>query len=305
MKHIRDDVDWFVKPIKALIPELNNVILPERVFMNGLTNKLTFAEMILDDEQDSREERAFRLWINSLGIETYVHDLFDGVRDGWVLLEVLDKVAPGSVNWKRANRPPIKMPFKKVENCNQAITIGKQLKFSLVNVAGNDIVQGNKKLILAYLWQLMRRTVLQLLENLKFHGSKEISDADIIQWANDKVRSADKTSHMENFKDKSLSNGVFFLDLLGAVEPRVVNWSLVTRGETDEEKKQNANYIISVARKLGCSVFLLWDDIVEVRSKMILTLTASIMLWSLSHPSDDIGFVPTIQENGSSSPKEQ
>lgn len=272
---------------------------------NGLTSKVSFAEMMFDDEQDSREERAFRMWINSLGIETYVHHLFDGVRDGWVLLEVLEKVAPGSVNWKRANKPPIKMPFKKVENCNQAISIGKELKFSLVNVAGNDIVQGNKKLILAYLWQLMRRNVLQLLENLKFHGSKEISDADIIRWANDKVKSMDKASQMANFKDKSLSDGVFFLDLLGAVEPRVVNWSLVTKGETDEEKKQNANYIISVARKLGCSVFLLWDDIVEVRSKMILTLTASIMLWSLSHPSEEPSFEPSIQENGSGSPEEQ
>ena len=34
---------------------------------------------------------------------------------------------------------------------------------------------------------------------------------------------------------------------------------------TDEDKRVNATYIISVARKLGCSVFLLWDDIVEVR----------------------------------------
>lgn len=66
----------------------------------------------------------------------------------WVLLEVLDKIAPGSVNWKQASKPPIKMPFRKVENCNQAVKIGKQLKFSLVNVAGSDIVQGNKKLIL-------------------------------------------------------------------------------------------------------------------------------------------------------------
>lgn len=66
----------------------------------------------------------------------------------WVLLEALEKVSPGSVNWKHATKPPIKMPFRKVENCNQVIKIGKQLKFSLVNVAGNDIVQGNKKLIL-------------------------------------------------------------------------------------------------------------------------------------------------------------
>lgn len=87
----------------------------------------------------------------------------------WVLLEVLDKISPGSVNWKQASKPPIKMPFRKVENCNQVIKLGKQLKFSLVNVAGNDIVQGNKKLILGksshhkYLYGLDIPHVLPLL----------------------------------------------------------------------------------------------------------------------------------------------
>lgn len=33
----------------------------------------------------------------------------------------------------------------------------------------------------------------------------------------------------------------------------------------DDEKKLNATYIISVARKLGCSVFLLPEDIIEVK----------------------------------------
>lgn len=66
----------------------------------------------------------------------------------WILLEVLDKVSPGSVKWKHAYKPPIKIPFKKIENCNQAIKIGKDLRFSLVNIAGSDIVQGNKKLLL-------------------------------------------------------------------------------------------------------------------------------------------------------------
>ncbi|KAL6978895.1 Fimbrin-2 [Sarracenia purpurea var. burkii] len=67
----------------------------------------------------------------------------------WVLLETLEKVSPGIVNWKVAN-PPIKMSFRKVENCNQVVKIGKQLAFSLVNNAGNDIVQGNKKWILGH-----------------------------------------------------------------------------------------------------------------------------------------------------------
>lgn len=34
----------------------------------------------------------------------------------------------------------------------------------------------------------------------------------------------------------------------------------------DEDKKLNASYIISVARKLGCSIFLLPEDIIEVRA---------------------------------------
>ncbi|KAK7258336.1 hypothetical protein RIF29_23909 [Crotalaria pallida] len=260
---------------------------------NGLTapdsKKITFAEMMTDDVQTSREERCFRLWINSLGVATFVNNVFEDVRNGWVLLEVLDKVSPGSVNWKQATKPPIKMPFRKVENCNQVIKIGKDLNFSLVNVAGNDIVQGNKKLLLAFLWQLMRFNMLQLLKNLRSHSQgKEITDADILSWANNKVKKAGRTSQMESFKDKNLSSGIFFLELLSAVEPRVVNWTLVTKGETDEDKKLNATYIISVARKLGCSIFLLPEDIIEVNQKMILTLTASIMYWSLQQGEENV-----------------
>nr|GLL42825.1 fimbrin-2-like [Ipomoea trifida] len=258
---------------------------------NGLstqTKQISFLETTPDDAQMSREERAFRFWINSLGNSSYIDNVFEDLRNGWLLLETLDKVSPGIVNWKIASRPPIKMPFRKVENCNQVVKIGKQLKFSLVNIAGNDIVQGNKKLILAYLWQLMRFNMLQLLKNLRFHShGKEITDADILEWANSKVRNSGSQSSMASFKDKSLSDGIFFLELLSAVYPRAVNWSLVTKGDTEEEKKMNATYIISIARKLGCSIFLLPEDIIEVNQKMILTLTASIMYWYLKQPAED------------------
>jgi plastin-1 len=54
------------------------------------------------------------------------------------------------------------------------------------------------------------------------------------------------------------------------VEPRVVNWYIVIKGENEKEKRLNATYIINVARKLGCSVFLLPKNIVKVNPKMIL-----------------------------------
>lgn len=36
----------------------------------------------------------------------------------------------------------------------------------------------------------------------------------------------------------------------------------------DDKKKLNATYIISVARKLGCSIFLLPEDIMQVSSQL-------------------------------------
>ncbi|CAL5384248.1 unnamed protein product [Camellia sinensis] len=52
---------------------------------NGLsmdTKNMSFAEMMIDDAQTSREERCFRLWINSLGVDSYVNNMFEDVRTG-------------------------------------------------------------------------------------------------------------------------------------------------------------------------------------------------------------------------------
>jgi len=50
-----------------------------------------------------------------------------------------------------------KSRFKRIENANYAVEIGKKMKLSLINIGGLDIVDGNKKLILSFMWQLMRR----------------------------------------------------------------------------------------------------------------------------------------------------
>ena len=64
---------------------------------NGLTvdtKKMSFAEMMTDDAQTSREERCFRLWINSLGVATYVNNVFEDVRNGWGFCFLLSSVKP-------------------------------------------------------------------------------------------------------------------------------------------------------------------------------------------------------------------
>lgn len=124
-----------------------------------------FDELEEDDMGDSREERAFRMWINSLGLENaHVSNLFEDMRDGVLLLKTMEHVKPGLVDWTKVNMV-CKMIFKKVENTNYAVALAKSpgLKFSLVGVQGKDIVDGNRKLTLALIWQLMRLHLIQFL----------------------------------------------------------------------------------------------------------------------------------------------
>jgi plastin-1 len=78
-------------------------------------------------------------------------------------------------------------------------------------------------------------------------------------------------------QDEGIRTSHFLLNLLTAVEPRSVNRDVITAGATPEEAALNAKYVLSVARKIGCLVFCTWEDITEVKPKMMMTLVASIM----------------------------
>jgi len=269
----------FVKPADIVKgnPKLN------LAFVANLFNKHPGLEPLTEDEkaaldewlfasEGTREARQFALWINSLGIEPYVNNLFEDLRDGIVILKVMDIVQPGIVDWTKVNTKHPLNRFKKVENCNYAVVLGKQMKFSLVGIGGVDIVDGKQNLTLALVWQLMRQHVLNILKTL---GSN-VGESQMVEWANNQVKASGKNTRMESFKDSSLRTSHFFLDLVNTVR-KCVNYDLVTDGVTDENAMQNAKYTISIARKLGCTIFLLPEDIVEVKPKMILTLVGSIM----------------------------
>ena len=140
-------------------------------------------------------------------------------------------------------------------------------------------------------WQLMREHVIQTLRSLSSAGV-EITDADMIKWANETVKRGGKHSNMNSFKDSGLSTGVYFLDLLNGIKAGTVDYGLVTAGtdggflalcglfgfglvlmvgyvHAEDSAKLNAKYAISIARKLGATIFVLPEDIVEVKPKMV------------------------------------
>ena len=232
------------------------------------------------DAEGEREARVFTLWLNSLDVNPPVVSLFEDLKDGTILVEAYDKVMPGSVDWKHINKRPSNgnemSRFKALENTNYCVAIGKANRFSLVGIEGSDILDGNKMLTLGLVWQLMRRNINNTLSSLSING-KEVSDMDILKWANTMVVKGGKSSSVRSFKDPSLANGIFLLDVLHGMKPGYVDYDLVTPGNTEEDKYANARLAISIARKLGALIWVVPEDINEVRARLILTFVGSLM----------------------------
>ncbi|KAF2147529.1 uncharacterized protein K452DRAFT_241057 [Aplosporella prunicola CBS 121167] len=234
------------------------------------------------DAEGEREARVFTLWLNSLDVQPAVQSFFEDLRDGRILLQAYDKVIPGSVNWRHVNKLPPSggemMRFKAIENTNYAIELGKQNSFSLVGVQGADITDGQRTLTLGMVWQLMRKDIVNTLISLAQRlGKREVTDADMVKWANDMSRQGGKTSAIRSFKDQSLANGVFLLDVLNGMKSSYVDYDLVATGRSDEDAYANAKLAISIARKLGATIWLVPEDICTVRSRLITTFIGSLM----------------------------
>lgn len=233
------------------------------------------------DAEGEREARVFTLWLNSLDVQPTVHSFFDDLRDGTVLLQAYDKVIPGTVNWRHVNKAPAGgelSRFKAVENTNYAVELGKQNAFSLVGIQGADITDGQRTLTLGLTWQLMRKDIVSTLGTLaKSMGKRELSDADMVKWANDTSKRGGKSSAIRSFKDSSLGNGIFLLDVLNGLKSSYVDYDLVASGRTEEEAYANAKLAISIARKMGATIWLVPEDICAVRSRLILSFIGSLM----------------------------
>lgn len=231
-------------------------------------------------EGETREERTFRNWMNSLGVNPHVNHLYGDLMDALVILQLYERIKV-PVDWNnKVNKPPypkLGANMKKLENCNYAVELGKtKAKFSLVGIGGQDLNDSNPTLTLALVWQLMRRYTLNVLEDL---GDGEKANDDIIvNWVNKVLSEAGKSTKISSFKDKEISTSLPVLDLIDAIQPGSVSYDLVKTGTLSEEDKQeNAKYAVSMARKIGARVYALPEDLVEVKPKMVMTVFACLM----------------------------
>jgi len=280
------DCNEFVTPYDIVhgIEKLN------LAFVANLFNTYPALEEVEEVEgiQETREEKMFRNWMNSLGVNPFVNYLYTDLQDGLILFQIFEFIQPGIVNWNKVTRKFSKISAKAnlevLENCNYAVELGKKLNFVLVGIQGDDIKIGNKMLTLALVWQLMRKYTLSLLAKLSPDGSP-IVESEIIHWANQRLQDSGKESSIKHFQDPALKSSLPVIDLIDAIKEGAIDYSVVKKSSGKlgaVEAMSNAKYAITMARRIGAPVYALPEDLTEGKHKMVMTIFASLMLVDMS-----------------------
>lgn len=187
--------------------------------------------MYYEDDNEIGEEKAFIIWINSLGLTNesgntiHVNNLYKDLKDGLLLLNIIDKINPKVVNWRIVNKKP-NNPFKITVNCNEVIDACKKLNCSINGLGGGDIRDGDKNTILKIIWELMKAYILKKI------GNK--TEEELISWGNERV---DKNLRIKSLMDKSLDNSLYFINIIQSIEPSAINWKNVIQNKNDKESK--------------------------------------------------------------------
>jgi len=280
------DCNEFVTPYDIVhgIEKLN------LAFVANLFNTYPALEEVEEVEgiKETREEKMFRNWMNSLGVNPFVNYLYTDLQDGLILFQIYEFIQPGIVNWNKVTRKFSGISAKKnlqiLENCNYAVELGKKLNFVLVGIQGDDIKIGNKMLTLALVWQLMRKYTLSLLAKLSPDGSP-IVESEIIHWANQRLQDSNKGISIKHFQDPALKSSLPVIDLIDAIKEGAIDYSVVKKSSGklgSVEAMSNAKYAITMARRIGAPVYALPEDLTEGKHKMVMTIFASLMLVDMS-----------------------
>jgi len=115
---------------------------------------------------EKEQQELIRQWLNdsfSINVPEPTDDptvFWQAFGDGVVLLEVIDKVRPGMVNWFAIAKPkpggrPLQM-FQRLSNCSMAAQLLEAVLPALHHVDGKDISDMNKKLLIAIFQEMVR-----------------------------------------------------------------------------------------------------------------------------------------------------
>lgn len=184
---------------------------------------------------EAQQTRVFTNWVNNVLAKAYpqnpprVNNLFTDLSNGIILFMLFEALfSKRGIHVPNYNKHP-KMRVHCLDNVTQALSILPQVGVMTVFLSPDQVVDGNKKMILGLIWRLILATQIVTLTTTKgvLGGDERQIDggarAALLEWCRKRLASYNNVK-IENFTT-SWQNGLPFLALLHSQNPNLIDYS--------------------------------------------------------------------------------
>ncbi|ROW12097.1 hypothetical protein VMCG_00708 [Cytospora schulzeri] len=214
------------------------------------------------------QQKTFTKWLNTkievrnLEVKDLVKDLSDGV----ILIHLLECLSQESLG-RYAAKP--KLRVQRFENVNLGLDFIKSRGIQMVNMGAEDLVDGNRKIILGLIWTLILRFTISDI-NEEGMTAKE----GLLLWCQRKTACYDECD-VRDFS-ASWNDGLAFCALLDIHRPDLIDYDQLDKSD----HKGNMQLAFDIAHKeIGIPKLLDVEDVADVPKPDERSLMTYIAYW--------------------------
>ncbi|KAL9618569.1 MAG: hypothetical protein Q9160_006753 [Pyrenula sp. 1 TL-2023] len=214
------------------------------------------------------QEKTFTKWLNSkvAASDISVKDLVKDLSDGIVLIHLLENLSNESLG-RYAAHP--KLRVQRFENVNKSLDYVKTRGIQMTNIGAEDVVDGNRKIILGLIWTLILRFTISDI-NEEGMTAKE----GLLLWCQR------KTACYEGVEVKDFSaswnDGLAFCALLDIHRPDLIDYDSLDKSN----HRGNMQLAFDIAmREIGIPSLLDVEDVADVARPDERSLMTYIAYW--------------------------
>ncbi|KAI5864634.1 calponin homology domain-containing protein [Durotheca rogersii] len=222
----------------------------------------------MDHKWVTVQQKTFTKWMNTkiAGRGLVVKDLVVDLSDAVLLIHLLECLSCESLG-RYAAKP--KLRVQKFENANTALNFIKSRGIQMTNIGAEDVVDGNRKIILGLIWTLILRFTISDI-NEEGMTAKE----GLLLWCQRKTACYDEVD-VRDFST-SWNDGLAFCALLDIHRPDLIDYDALDKSD----HRGNMQLAFEIAHKeIGIPDLLDVEDVCDVAKPDERSLMTYIAYW--------------------------
>ncbi|XP_045154596.1 dystrophin isoform X2 [Echinops telfairi] len=207
-------------------------------------------------EREDVQKKTFTKWINaqfSKFGKQHIENLFSDLQDGRRLLDLLEGLTGQKLPKEKGSSR-----VHALNNVNKALRVLQKNNVDLVNIGSTDIVDGNHKLTLGLIWNIILHwQVKNVMKNIMAGLQQTNSEKILLSWVRQSTRNYPQVNVI-NFTT-SWSDGLALNALIHSHRPELFDWNSVV---SQQSAAQRLDHAFNIAKyQLGIEKLLDPEDV--------------------------------------------